>query len=126
MICPSSGKTHLASGMFWAALLGAALLLGWLIPVKVWASLPDLCWFHRLSGRPCPSCGLTRSWAALLHGDFEAAFHFHALGPLLLVGLVGYLFLWRQQVGFRKGLRWAGWAMAGLWVTYGLVRMFQA
>lgn len=33
--------------------------------------------------RPCPGCGLTTSFTALLHGDFAAAFSAHALGPLL-------------------------------------------
>ncbi len=33
--------------------------------------------------RPCPGCGLTTSWTALIHGQFGAAFHAHALGPFL-------------------------------------------
>ncbi len=33
--------------------------------------------------RPCPGCGLTKSWSALIHGDLPFAFHAHALGPLL-------------------------------------------
>ena len=36
-----------------------------------------------LFDRPCPGCGLTTSWTALLHGDFALAFHAHALGPFL-------------------------------------------
>ncbi len=33
--------------------------------------------------RPCPGCGLTTSWTALIHGDIPAAFHAHLLGPPL-------------------------------------------
>jgi hypothetical protein len=33
--------------------------------------------------RPCPGCGLTTSWTALLHGDFTLAFRAHPLGPIL-------------------------------------------
>ncbi|RYG37295.1 DUF2752 domain-containing protein [bacterium] len=36
-------------------------------------------------GRPCPGCGLTTSWTALLHGDFTTAFRAHPLGPLMYV-----------------------------------------
>lgn len=34
-----------------------------------------------LFGRPCPGCGLTTSWARLLHGDVAGAFAAHPLGP---------------------------------------------
>jgi uncharacterized protein DUF2752 len=36
-----------------------------------------------LFDRPCPGCGLTTSWTALMHGQFGFAFHAHPLGPLL-------------------------------------------
>jgi len=39
--------------------------------------------------RPCPGCGLTTSWTALLHGKFEASFQAHWLGPFLYL-----LFTW--------------------------------
>ena len=39
------------------------------------------CQFHAWTGYSCPSCGLTRSLHALLHGDVPAAFGFHPLGP---------------------------------------------
>lgn len=36
-----------------------------------------------LFSRPCPGCGLTTSWTALIHGDIAFAFHAHPLGPLM-------------------------------------------
>lgn len=36
--------------------------------------------------RPCPGCGLTTSWTALLHGDLAFAFRAHAMGPFLYLG----------------------------------------
>lgn len=33
--------------------------------------------------RPCPGCGLTTSWSALLHGDFALAFRAHPFGPIV-------------------------------------------
>jgi len=55
-----------------------------------------------LFDRPCPGCGLTTSWSALLHGDFALAFRAHALGPLffalftLAAGLSAWG-VWRVQ-----------------------------
>ncbi len=36
-----------------------------------------------LFDRPCPGCGLTTSWTALLHGQWRSAFEAHPLGPPL-------------------------------------------
>lgn len=38
-----------------------------------------------LFDRPCPGCGLTTSWTALLHGNFALAFAAHPIGPLMYV-----------------------------------------
>jgi hypothetical protein len=35
--------------------------------------------------RPCPGCGLTTSWTALVHGDFARAFAAHPLGPVMFL-----------------------------------------
>ena len=44
------------------------------------------CVFRRAFHIPCPGCGLTRSFAALWHGDLSASFHYHPLGlPLFLL-----------------------------------------
>src|SRR5205085_8465910 len=43
-----------------------------------------------LFSRPCPGCGLTTSFTAMIHGDLPAAFHAHLLGPFLYLGLTGY------------------------------------
>jgi hypothetical protein len=38
-----------------------------------------------LFGRPCPGCGLTTSWTALLQGDWAKAWRSNLLGPVLYV-----------------------------------------
>jgi hypothetical protein len=63
-----------------AALLGAAVL-----PDRVVTGGPVLCLFRRITGVPCPSCGLTRSWQAAGHGRLRDAIAFHPLGPLTMV-----------------------------------------
>ena len=47
------------------------------------------CYFLKLTGIICPSCGLTTSFAWMARGNFTAAFHAHPLGPLILL-----LFAW--------------------------------
>ncbi len=41
------------------------------------------CLMRRLFGVSCPTCGLTRAFCALSHGDFTAALMFHPLSPLV-------------------------------------------
>ena len=104
-----------------AALLGAAFVLALVLPEQLWTRLPDLCLFHRLTGRPCPSCGLTRSWSALLHGDLGAAFRFHRLGPPLLLALVLLAAApLRRRPAPARG--WV-WGLGAVWSGYALLRM---
>jgi len=48
------------------------------------------CPFFRLTGVPCPGCGLTRACSALLRGDVQTAIKFHAFAPvfILLIGML--------------------------------------
>jgi len=36
-----------------------------------------LCWFKRISGLPCPSCGSTSGMAEIFKGNFNQAFQFN-------------------------------------------------
>lgn len=53
--------------------------------------------------RPCPGCGLTTSWTALLHGQWAFAFHAHPLGPVLYLLFTCAAML--SVYGFARGLR---------------------
>jgi len=44
------------------------------------------CYFHNLTGHPCPSCGLTRSFYAMAHLQITEAFHLNWMGPVLFLG----------------------------------------
>ena len=53
----------------------------------------DICLMHRLTGLPCPGCGLTRSITSMTHGELFRAAAYHPFGPLiwaLLVALTVY------------------------------------
>jgi hypothetical protein len=56
--------------------------------------IPIVCGFRRLTGWPCPGCGLTRSFVFAAHGRIGAAFQAHFLGPLLF-GVVASQVPWR-------------------------------
>lgn len=56
----------------------------------------DICLLHRLTGLPCPGCGLTRSITSLTHGNFQQAGAYHPFGLviwLIFVALTVYTFL---------------------------------
>lgn len=116
-----SSASRIPAGVF--LVLAAGLLAVGLVPVRGWESLPDLCLFHRWTGLPCPTCGMTRSWSALLRGQLSRSFHYHALGAVsLLAGLVWLA--WRrlrpEQALPPRPILWLG---ACLWVCYSLGRL---
>src|SRR2546426_12749058 len=52
-------------------------------------SLPSWeCPIFRLTGIPCPGCGLSRAVLLLLRGDFRGALRFHAFAPIFLLAVV--------------------------------------
>lgn len=70
-----------------AVLCGTAVYAVWLLLARLW-KLP--CVFLRLFAVPCPGCGMTRAWEALLHGQLTVAFAYHPLFWTVPV-LYGYL-----------------------------------
>jgi hypothetical protein len=90
------------------------------------AWLPE-CQFHRLTGRHCPGCGMTRATFAALHGQIGHAFRCNPLGmvllPLTIVGLALELSGWVRAKPPRWRLslgRYGGWvifwAVLGFWL----------
>ncbi|HUN66501.1 MAG TPA: DUF2752 domain-containing protein [Bacteroidota bacterium] len=68
--------TLTGAGYFWIWRLSAAPDAG--------TAGTTLCLFHRLTGLPCPSCGVTRSIAMLMHGNLRGAVDCNPLGIVLL------------------------------------------
>lgn len=87
------------------------------------------CTIYYLTGRPCPSCGLTTSVSAILHGQVALAWRANPIGFLIVGGalLVAcnslVALLWRRSVRLeetRFTLLLLG--LFTLWLLHGVVR----
>ena len=76
------------------AVLGGALrrllsLVGFIAVAALVLWVTDIgCVFRLMTGVPCPGCGITRAWLALLRLDPAAALAYHPLFWMLPVALV--------------------------------------
>lgn len=75
--------------LIWESVLAAVGLIA-----ALWLKLglpTPLCPLHALSGIPCPTCGVTRAVAALLHGEVGRAIILNPLMTALLFGASLYV-----------------------------------
>lgn len=54
---------------------------------------PPSCFVKKLTGKPCPACGLTRSIVALYNGDFNLSLKYHQAGYIFVCLLLLEFFL---------------------------------
>lgn len=115
------------TGVVLALVLGASFLLE---ETHV-ANGPTVCWVRRVTGVPCPGCGLTRSFVATAHLDFAAAFAFHPFGPLVFLACILGLaaIVWRAGSGHWPlppsaipRLRATAWGVVAVWLGWAAVR----
>jgi hypothetical protein len=127
----------------WARWSHALLLLGVLVMVGVGLYLtPDPaghgthqqlglppCTIYYLTGRPCPSCGLTTSVSAILHGQFGLAWRANPMGFLIVAaaGAVAlnslFALLWGRSVRIENTrFTLLLLALLALWLLHGVVR----
>ncbi|MFH0908718.1 MAG: DUF2752 domain-containing protein [bacterium] len=78
-----------ASHLALTILSGLALLASVLLPLHP----PDIpvCGFKRLTGYPCPFCGMTRSFTAMGHGEWAAAVQESPAGAIFYLATIGVL-----------------------------------
>jgi hypothetical protein len=67
-----------------------------------------VCALRSRFGLPCPTCGLTRSVAMSLHGEFARAWQMAPVGPVAVIGLVAFAIA-------MLALAWLQWADARKW-----------
>lgn len=127
----------------WARWSHALLLLGVLVMVGVGLYLtPDPaghgthqqlglppCTIYYLTGRPCPSCGLTTSVSAILHGQFGLAWRANPMGFVIVAGAVVvalnslFALLWGRSVRIENTrFTLLLLALLALWLLHGVVR----
>jgi hypothetical protein len=83
-----------------------------------------VCALRSRFGLPCPTCGLTRSVAMSLHGEFARAWRIAPVGPVAVVGLVAFaiamlVLAWLQSAP--QGVdapKWEG--RARVWIRKGV------
>ena len=75
-------------------------------------SLPVFCISRLFMQLECPGCGLTRSFVAFAHGDWQRAWEFHRLGWLLFLLVAGQI-PYRWQL-LRAGATHRPWRAAQL------------
>lgn len=92
------------------------------------------CYFKRLTGHSCPTCGLTHAFHETSHFQFESAFQHHPFGPLLYIGLFLLLlkFLYEAFTGNKIEVKISSRVRKILilfvvigWFGYWLVRFIQ-
>jgi hypothetical protein len=87
------------------------------------------CTIYYLTGRPCPSCGLTTSVSAILHGQFGLAWRANPTGFLIVAaaGAVAlnslFALLWGRSVRIENTrFTLLLLALLTLWLLHGAVR----
>lgn len=50
-----------------------------------------VCWFHKATGIPCPSCGATRAFVQIIQGHFLKGFAYNPLGAILSIACAAFV-----------------------------------
>ena len=76
--------------VIWGSIGLLVLLAARFFPFSRFPKLP--CIFHQLTGYPCPSCGMTRSFILMSHLNFSEAAKINPLGSILFVFTLIFVF----------------------------------
>lgn len=105
---------------FWTRDLPAAagiLLLYWVLHL-----LGVGCPIRFLTGISCAGCGMTRAWLSVLSLDFQSAFYYHPLWPLVPVAAAVWLLRTRLPKKFCTAF---AYATAALFLAVYLFRLID-
>jgi len=107
------------------AFIVLAVLAARLAPRSLLATDAVLCPFRLVTGRPCPACGLTRSWSAATHLDIRESAAWHPLGIPMLVGALAISSgFGAPSIESTSARRWAA-AAAAIWLGTWAVRFIR-
>ncbi len=74
--------------LVWLVVSVSAALLA---AVWLWLQMPwPICFFHTLTGHPCPTCGATRAALAFFRGDFATAWNWNPLATISYGALAAF------------------------------------
>ena len=79
----------------------------------------EVCPIHRLTGVPCPTCGMTRAVCFAVHGQWRRSLAFHPAGLIVAAGIVLWMLwaaaeAWRGRPLAERGRRNVTYALIGL------------
>ena len=74
------------------------------------------CEFHALTGLSCLTCGLTRSFHAMLLGELSSAFSYHLMGPLIVLSMIVTASVLAYEAVSGRRLHFATWKKRHLYV----------
>lgn len=78
---------------YWFAAMFFLVAWLWLLFNLQQSSHFTICFFKKITGIPCPSCGITRSIISILSQNWDKAFHYNPLGYLAII-LMTILPIW--------------------------------
>jgi Protein of unknown function (DUF2752) len=103
------GWTPRFLGLVTAAASGGVLVLSCWLPSADHG--PVVCLFRRITSLPCPSCGMTRAFVALGHGDLHRALGLNIASPAVYLAACCILLLSLAQAAFDRPILPAVWAV---------------
>jgi hypothetical protein len=110
-------------GVRW--LLLAAFVAARVVPRRLLDADAGICLFRRVTGRPCPACGLTRSWSAAARLDARESASWHPLGIPALLGTIAVASgLAAPTLADERTRRWAAVGSA-VWLAVWVVRFVR-
>jgi hypothetical protein len=79
---------------------------------------PVVCTFRIVTGKPCPTCGMTRATCALAHGEWAKAMAYHPLVVPFWLTLAALL--WTYLV-MPLSVQTQRWRVVSTWAFIGVV-----
>jgi len=86
----------------------------------------SLCPVLRLTGFPCPGCGMSRACVSVLKGDLISAFSYHPLFPLapfFVCGIILYCVPTKMSRKLRKYVEYFLISVGGLFIVVWIIRL---